>query len=305
VPVEYTLGAFFGANDALNTFLAACRDDRRCAFREPGVDLRRKYDRLLARLRRNPAELAVEGGTVLITYQVAVYETLGLLYTASNSPFLAEFLEATWAATEQADRRVALRGAEMASGYRPARQEPGPADEPYAGWEWLPAVECTDSVNPTNPWVWPRYARRADRLAGPFGSPWIFFSQPCATWPASDPDRYQGPWDRQTANPILLIGNSLGDPATPYEDAQSTERLLADARLLTLETFGHAAQGGLSGCIDAAVDRYLIHLRLPRPGLVCQPDLGPFDPLPESLERRLDQREEAMPAPPAPVVPAG
>jgi pimeloyl-ACP methyl ester carboxylesterase len=305
VPVEYTLGAFFGANDALNTFLAACRGDVRCAFREPGVDLRRKYDRLLARLRRKPAVLVVEDGTVVITYQAAVYETLGSLYSALNSPFLAEFLEATWQATEQADRRVALRGAEVGGGHRPARQEPGPSDEPYAGWEWLPAVECTDSVNPTNPWVWPRYARRADREAGPFGSPWVFFSQPCATWPAADPDRYQGPWDRETANPILLIGNSLGDPATPYEDAQSTQRLLADARLLTLETFGHAAQGGLSRCIDNAVDRYLIALRLPPPGLVCEPDLGPFDPLPEALERRLDERDEAMPAPPAPVVPAG
>jgi TAP-like protein len=176
-----------------------------------------------------------------------------------------------------------------------------PADEPYDGWEWYSAVECTDSSNPTNPWVWPRYARRADREAGPFGSPWVFFSQPCATWPAADPDRYTGPWDRQTANPILLIGNSLGDPATPYEDAQSTERILADARLLTLESFGHTAHGGLSRCIDAAVDRYMIRLLLPPPGKVCQPDLGPFDPFPETLDRK---RDESLPPSPAPVVPA-
>jgi pimeloyl-ACP methyl ester carboxylesterase len=305
VPVEYTLRSFFGANDALDAFLAACRRDRRCAFRESGMDLRPKYDTLLARLRRNPVELVVGGGTVEVTYQLTVYETLGLLYNALNSPFLGEILQAIWAATEQADRRVALAGAELRSGYRPSRHEPVPADERYFGLEWAPAVQCTDSVNPTNPWVWPRSARRADRQAGPFGSPWIFLSQPCATWPASDPDRYQGPWNRETANPILLIGNSLGDPATPYEAAQSTERLLADARLLTLKTFGHAAQGGLSRCIDRAVDRYLIALRLPPPGLVCRPDLGPFDPVAGPLERRLEERDEALPAPPAPVVPTG
>ena len=172
-------------------------------------------------------------------------------------------------------------------------------EEPYEGWEWLPAVQCTDSVNPTDPWQTPRFARLADRLAYPFGSPWVFLSQPCATWPAGDPDRYAGPWDRQT-NPILLIGNSLGDPATPYEDAQATESVLADARLLTLETYGHTAHGGLSQCIDEAVDRYLIRLRLPPPGLVCQPDLRPFDPIPEEPAPPVEE-----PVAPAPVLPAG
>ena len=97
-----------------------------------------------------------------------------------------------------------------------------------------------------------------------------------------------------------LIGNSLGDPATPYEDAVSTESVLADARLLTLETYGHTAQGGSSQCIDEAVDRYLIRLRLPPPGLVCEPDLGPFDPIPEEPAPPLEE-----PVAPAPVVPAG
>lgn len=299
VPVEFTLGSFFGTNRALNTFLAECAADVRCAFREPGVNLRRKYDELLARVRRAPVELVVEGEPVVVDYQLLVYETLGLLYDASLAPFLADSLQTTWEASGQADRRAALRGAELRSGPGPVRQAPAPEDEPYEGWEWLPAVQCTDSVNPTNPWQWPRFARLADRLARPFGAPWVFFSQPCATWPASDPDRYAGPWDRPT-NPILLIGNSLGDPATPYEDAVSTESVLADARLLTLETYGHTAQGGRSQCIDEAVDRYLIRLRLPPPGLVCQPDLRPFDPIPEEPAPPVEE-----PVAPAPVVPAG
>jgi hypothetical protein len=80
---------------------------------------------------------------------------------------------------------------------------------------------------------------------------------------------------------VLLVGNRLGDPATPYEDALRTAtQRLANARLLTVNTFGHTALG-LSTCGDKAIERYLIDLQLPEPGALCQPDHPPFDPLPE------------------------
>jgi pimeloyl-ACP methyl ester carboxylesterase len=296
-PIEFRLGAFFGANRALNSFLAACAADQRCVFRESRIDLRRKYDRLLARLRRAPVEVVVQGEPLLVNYQAAVYMTLGSLYFAPGSQFLADFLQAVWVATGKPAAQAARTAGKLRAGLKPTRQAGVRQDEPYFGLEWFPAVECTDSVNPTNPFLWPVFARLADRLAGPFGRPWVYSSQPCATWPAKDPDRYAGPWNRRT-NPILLIGNSQGDPATPYEDAQSTERLLANARLLTLDSFGHTAQGGLSRCIDDAVDRYLIDLKLPPPGLVCEPDLGPFDPLPGPLARKRAKFEERFPQPP-------
>ncbi len=303
VPVTYRTGSFSGSVDALNSFLAACAGDRRCAFRERGADLRRKYDRLLARLRRTPVEVDFEGESFLVTYQFAVYATLGLLYHPSDSPLLGEALQATWEATTQPRRRRAAPPAgELGAGFRPVRGVDGRHDEPYFGLEWGPAVECTDSANPRNPWAWPPFARLADRRAAPFGSPWVYFSQACATWPARDRDRYAGPWNRKTKNPILLIANSQGDPATPYEDARSTERLLAKARLLTLDSFGHLAYGvGLSRCVDAAVDRYLIGLRLPQRGAACRPDRRPFDPIPEALARKREQREERLPQPPLPL----
>ncbi|MBF6742560.1 alpha/beta hydrolase, partial [Acinetobacter baumannii] len=126
-----------------------------------------------------------------------------------------------------------------------------------AGIEWFNAVSCADTSNPSNPRSWSLYARQADERARGFGPLWTYASTPCATWPVEDPDRYVGPWDEKTANPILLIGNRQGDPATPYDDARTTatERL-ADGRLLTLDSFGHtAAYGGQSRCVDGAVDR--------------------------------------------------
>lgn len=282
-PVEYRLGSFHGAADALDTFLAECARDVRCAFRDPNEDLRAKFDRMLNRVKRTPVEIVVEGQTYLITYQFAVDSTMGLLYSSYAASFLGEVLQQIYAATgKPALQRPDATGLGTRL-WQPTRQGV-PADEPYFGLEWFRAVECTDSLNPSNPWEWPRYARRADRESGsPFGASWVYGSLACATWPVTDPDRYMGPWNRTTANPILLIGNRGGDPATPYEDAVSTSKLLASARLLTLDEYGHTAQGGLSRCIDAAVDRYLIELQLPPAGLVCQPDRKPFDPLPEQL----------------------
>ena len=149
---------------------------------------------------------------------------------------------------------------------RPSRAAPAPEDEPYFGIEAGPAVQCTDSDNPSSPWLWPLYAHKADREAPYFGSFWVYLSLPCATWPAEDQDRYAGPWDRPTANPLLLIGNSEGDPATPYEDAVSTANRLPGARLLTYEAWGHAAFLGASRCIDTTVERYLITKQLPPRG---------------------------------------
>jgi pimeloyl-ACP methyl ester carboxylesterase len=276
IPVEFRAGSFYGSYDALLAFLRACAGDARCAFREPGRNLLAKYDTLLQRLREEPLEVTdPDGNTFTITYQAAVGMTLGALYDPAASTDLGIGLQDLYLATEQRLRGSVHRLEHRLLPTVVARRQ----QEPYFGIEWTAAVECTDSDNPSNPFVWPFWARLADREAPYFGSLWVYFALPCATWPARDRDRYTGPWDRRTANPVLLIGNSQGDPATPYEDAVSTEREMANARLLTLDSFGHAAFGQ-SQCVVAAVERYLIDKRLPPRGAVCQPDRGPFDPPP-------------------------
>jgi pimeloyl-ACP methyl ester carboxylesterase len=313
-PFTYRLGSFDGAEQALNTFLAACANDERCAFREEGAsagDLKGKYEELLARLKEEPAELGTpDGQTFAFTYQDVVGFTLSALYSAEASPFLAGILEELYRATEQRQgaegRRERPPEVDVLPDVpvrptfeRPDRNRGLREEVPYFGLEWFNAVSCTDTSNPNNPYLWSAYARLADQRAPGFGPLWTYASTPCATWPARDPDRYTGPWNKRTANPLLLIGNRLGDPATPYDDARTTaNRRLADARLLTLDSFGHtAAYGGQSRCIDRAVDRYLIGGELPPKGKVCQPDRGPFDPVPSS---RGGAREGAPPVPQPP-----
>jgi pimeloyl-ACP methyl ester carboxylesterase len=70
------------------------------------------------------------------------------------------------------------------------------------------------------------------------------------------------------AGPILVVGTTR-DPATPYAWAQSLAAELSSGRLLTYEGDGHTAYATGSGCIDAAVDTYLIGGVLPDEGTRC------------------------------------
>ncbi|SFB27133.1 alpha/beta hydrolase fold [Amycolatopsis marina] len=272
-PFSYRLGSHLGSEHALKSFFEACSGDERCAFDEPGVDLADKYDRILDRLRQAPVSIPSSGGEqVEITYQDVVRSTLGSLYSADASTSLAEFLQALSDAIDPAARLTAADAVQVPEPV----QGPGYQQARYSGPEQGMAVFCADSSNPGNPHSWSGYARKADRGARGFGSNWTWLSLACATWPGHDRDHYAGPWDRETANPVLVVGNGKGDPATPYEDAQSTAKLLGNARLLTLDTFGHGALGN-SKCIAESLNTYFIEGTLPAEGTVCQPDRGPFD----------------------------
>lgn len=136
------------------------------------------------------------------------------------------------------------------------------------------ATLCSDAANPRDPAVWAGYARAADRVGRGFGPYDVYKTLPCATWDVADLGRYTGPWNRPTA-PILLLANKQGDLETPYDGAQRTEKLLANARLLTLDTYGHGSRGK-SACVDKSLDTYFLTGAVPARGAVCAPDQGPF-----------------------------
>jgi len=111
--------------------------------------------------------------------------------------------------------------------------------------------------------------------AGDVGRWWAWHYEPCAVWPGKAANPYAGPWNLPTANPILLVSNTY-DPATPYQAAQAMVRELADAHLLTLEGYGHAALTNPSTCIKEHESRYLIEGTIPAAGATCQQDTPPF-----------------------------
>ena len=100
---------------------------------------------------------------------------------------------------------------------------------------------------------------------------------PCASWQARSSDRYIGPWNAITPNPILIIGNRY-DPRTAFANSLLASRRLGNAVLLTLNGYGHTSDADPSACIDTAVTNYLVTLATPPVGTVCQPNRAPFDP---------------------------
>ena len=100
---------------------------------------------------------------------------------------------------------------------------------------------------------------------------------PCAAWRARSADRYTGPWNAHTKNPILVVGTRY-DPNTSYANARITARRLGNAVLLTHEGYGHVSLVDPSVCVQRAVTGYLVGLVTPPRGTVCQSNHQPFDP---------------------------
>jgi pimeloyl-ACP methyl ester carboxylesterase len=87
----------------------------------------------------------------------------------------------------------------------------------------------------------------------------------CQQWAAP---RLPLPKVRAAGAPPLLVIGTVNDPATPYRSAQVLARTLATARLLTWNGEGHTAYPK-TPCVTAAVDAYLISLKVPKNGTTC------------------------------------
>jgi pimeloyl-ACP methyl ester carboxylesterase len=271
---EKTLGAFLDLCGSANTV--------HCAFSAGSpAETRAKFASLLRRLRSDSASANV-------TYAELVSKSVAALYyTFSRGPdgkevdvwsVWAKTLQEVWETGELSQPSTAPTASSLSAlspGARPAATETGTGSgERYAGIEQQLAIVCVESPNPR-----PAAYRSLDRFAyersGPAGPLWLWTSEPCADWPATAPDRYAGPWDRRTANPVLVIGNTH-DPATPHRGAMAMSRLLARTRLLTVEGYGHTALTNPSTCTYRYASRYLIDKALPPKGARCKQDRVPF-----------------------------
>jgi pimeloyl-ACP methyl ester carboxylesterase len=139
------------------------------------------------------------------------------------------------------------------------------------------ALVCADSParHPAGAWL-----RVVDRLedVSRIGGPIVGWQlAPCASWPTSSANRYTGPWNATTRNPILVIGTRF-DPNTPLRNARLAARRLGNAVLLTHDGYGHLSQRDPSTCVVQATGTYLVDLTTPTPGTVCPSDRLPFDP---------------------------
>jgi pimeloyl-ACP methyl ester carboxylesterase len=241
----------------MRAFLRLCgqRSTAACAFSAGTPSATRaKWTTLSRRLRRH----SVTAGHPARAYTYADVAASVPLGTVSAWPRGARLLQRLWVAS--ASRSTAP----------PARITD------YAGEEQKLAVLCSDSPNPRSLGAYAADARLSDARSGGVGLGWVWATEACARWPGHGAeDRYTGPWNRRTAHPLLLLGNTR-DTNLPYRDTQAMEHDLARARLLTVAGYGHTEQGNPSTCAIGYELRYLQTGSLPPAGTVCRQDAAPF-----------------------------
>lgn len=131
--------------------------------------------------------------------------------------------------------------------------------------EAFSAINCLDYPSTIDAAQMRKEAAELAKIAPTIGRFQGYGDLACAGWP------YQGAARTAVkatgANPILVVGTT-GDPATPYRWAESLTHQLESGVLLTFEGEGHTAYGN-NGCVNGAVDAYLLKGVLPEKGLRC------------------------------------
>ena len=275
------LNSDIGGQETLAQFLRLCGDagKGKCEFSAgTAATTEAKWKALLKRLAQGPIHIpagaigkdvpkaAMDFSRALTITQVAIQ--LSFVEPVDKPfqgwKFLAHMLEAIWQNRETKAVQVAA-----------TNQMKALPKEKYVGNEQGWSVQCVDSPNPRQPDFYVQQAKIAVGRAGELGLYWSWNDSPCLNWPGKAADPYTGPWSHPTAAPILVIGNRF-DPETVYANSLAMAKALANARLLTVEGYGHTATLNPSDCANEAVYRYFLTGALPPEGKVCPQNHPPF-----------------------------
>jgi hypothetical protein len=243
------------ADQVFGKFESLCQSaGQRCALAGRGP-VAPRVRALLARLRRAPI------GT--LTYG----DTLAVLWIRLGSPNTWPGLAVELDKADRGDGSALEKTASDVTGFiLPALDS-------------AVALQCADKAFPPRPGpqAWPTVIgslTKVSFISGPVNG-WLLWA-PCASWPAKSVERYTGPWNAQTKNPMLIIGTRF-DPNTAYARAVATAKRLGNAVLLTHDGYGHTSDADPSICVDRAMARYLVGLLVPPRGTVCPSSRLPFD----------------------------
>lgn len=265
-----------GSAETLSGFLESCGNasNDACAFSagpEAGPKATRdKWEKLLQSVRAAPVN--IDGTTW--TYDRLVVEMATTLYKVPLWPGFADTLEKIWDASQSS----------QSASPSPALASPSPALASSASAAAVElsiqtsqglALRCGDTPNPRNPSDYFKLADFATRRSGVLGPVFVWIDAQCAAWPAVAAHPYKGPWNRPTANPVLIV-NTSSDPATPFTNAEFLSHTLARARLLKVNGYGHTLGSVTSSCANEYITSYFIDGKLPPEGTVCPQDRPPF-----------------------------
>lgn len=192
-----------------------------------------------------------------LTGSLARSGVLVALYNDANWVYLAQALQGAMGG----DGSLLLQLADLAS--------ERDADGHYEGNGnfAITAVNCLDHPAVADEDWEATEARRLAEEFPTFGPTLGYSGLACAAWPTG-PVRKPAEITAAGSAPIVVVGTRY-DPATPYVWAQGLADQLENGHLITWNGDGHTAYGRSGGCVEDAVDQYLLAGTVPEDGLTC------------------------------------
>ncbi|MEU4362883.1 alpha/beta fold hydrolase [Promicromonospora sp. NPDC023987] len=275
-------------------FVRLCAEaGERCALNALG-DPAEVVEDVYAALKEEPVEIPLgDGTTIEVGYADVVTQVFFSMYGTAGWPDLAALL-AELAVLADVVPSSAAQALDEGPSIQELLRRLGLLED-YASIGGSLASLCVDADFPGRPWSYPRKVAALDEQYPHFGLFRGWVGVHCEFIAAQDEDAYTGPWEQTTQEPVLVIGTRF-DPATHYDFTAPYAALWPDARMLTVDGWGHTTVG-VSECADEAIGRYLVTLEADD-GTVCQQDLVPFAP--GTLR---DDARPTLPAPRVPVLP--
>ena len=252
---QLTLGQARGFEDSVRRFIADCITREDCPFRNADVDAAMlELAAALGDLDTDPLPTADPDRP--LTEGAATYAVLMSMYSPDGDwPRLRTALSAMTSGDGQPLQAMLNE--------RMRRDADGVYRDNSS--EAFYAVSCID--RPVSGGV-----EAAQRLADEWrdelpllGEYLAWGNLPCSTWPVEpvEPLLPSGPL------PPILVVATTHDPATPLVWGDVLVEQLGSAVLLVRDGDGHTAYREGSGCIDDAIDAFLLDGVLPEPGVIC------------------------------------
>jgi pimeloyl-ACP methyl ester carboxylesterase len=241
-----------GFEASLRAFFADCatRDD--CPYRGTVDDMMNDLGALLARVDQRPLKGGDGRELGADTLMTAIIMTL---YSQGSWPALRMVLT-------EVEGSVTATAFSAADSYN----RRGGGDYPGNQTEAFSAYNCRDY--PPVPVDVQQATEDAVLREAPVTGPYWFGADVCALWPAAS-TAVRGPVAADGAAPILVIGTT-GDPATPYEWAESLAAQLSSGVLVTRVGEGHTGYRQGNPCVDGVVDDYLLDGVVPDSDVRCE-----------------------------------
>ena len=251
---QFRFGQAKGFEKALQGFFEDCAARTSCDFHENGRTAH-AFNSLMASIDAKPLRATLLEDPRLVGPGIAWYSVLAALYDRESWSTLAR----TLALAKDGDGSLMLLIADPFRGRKPNGSYSNLQDA-------YTANTCLDFQAPTDVTVYTAWARKLQASAPHFAELIAYNDLVCAFWPIPA-ERTPAAVRAEGAPPIVVVG-STGDPATPYAWAVALSKELDSGVLVTRKGEGHTGYHA-SSCVQGAIDAYLVDLKVPKNGLIC------------------------------------